>query len=205
MPDRTIGHTDVVHPVFFYLPGEKLSLAELCAARLDGDVVELGEGYTPADSIDTEVWRAASISTLLPSLDSFAFVGPSAAWIHGAGDGAPYEHAVRRTGKRRTTDVGRPRLTVHDTPLPSSDVMLVGRVSVTTPDRTLFDLARSANKSPVYEHWAWLLAEYDPTTVAPAAERTRAWRGQPGSVRARELLQSIAVQTQQSDALFTLQ
>ena len=38
---------------FLYFPHDRLSPAELSAARLDGHVVELGEGYIPADAVET--------------------------------------------------------------------------------------------------------------------------------------------------------
>ena len=38
---------------FLYFAGDRLSLAELACARLDGDVVEIGDAYMPADAVET--------------------------------------------------------------------------------------------------------------------------------------------------------
>lgn len=189
------GHTEGVHPVFFYVPGDRLSLAELCAARLDGDVVELGEGFTPADSIESDAWRAASIATVLPLRDAFAFVGPSAAWIHGAGDAAPNRHHVRRIVDRRLRSQSTPRLTVHDTVLDNTHLTHISGIAVSHPGRTLFDLARAAHRDVQLERWAWLLGEHMPECIHVAAQHVEAWRGQPGVRRARELIQAIAART----------
>lgn len=197
----SLRHTEGVHPVFFYMPGDRLSLAELCAARLDGDVIELGEGFTPADSIDSAAWRAASITAVLPHRDAFAFVGPSAAWVHGAGDAAPNRHHVRRIAHRRLRFQSTPRLTVHDTVLDSEHLTQIAGVAVSSPGRTLFDLARAANRDPHCERWAWLLSEHAPDSVNDAMTHLEAWRGQPGVRRARELLQAMSTQTSVLTAL----
>ena len=39
---------------FLYFADDRLSLAELSAAWLDGDLVELGEAYIPADAVETQ-------------------------------------------------------------------------------------------------------------------------------------------------------
>ena len=51
--------------LFLHLPGDRLSRAELCAARLDGDVVEIGEAYAPADLVETAALRIASLAPLV--------------------------------------------------------------------------------------------------------------------------------------------
>ena len=57
-----------MHPAFLYLPGERLTIPELSAARIDGHLVDLGEGYIPADLIESPSARAAAIAALVLSL-----------------------------------------------------------------------------------------------------------------------------------------
>ena len=67
---------------FLYFADDRLSLAELSAACLDGDLVELGEAYIPADAVETRGLRAGSLAGVLG--DSLAATHLTAAWIHGA-------------------------------------------------------------------------------------------------------------------------
>ncbi|MEU1970382.1 type IV toxin-antitoxin system AbiEi family antitoxin [Microbacterium sp. NPDC019599] len=125
---------------FLYFPGERLSSAELSAARLDGDVVELGEAYLPADAVETRGLRAGSLRTLLG--DSLAATHLSAAWIHGGLDEPPARHTVQRAVPQRLHHVIGRRVVYRDPSIPSEDLWRVGGVLVTTPRRTLADLAR---------------------------------------------------------------
>jgi hypothetical protein len=50
---------------FLYFAGERLTACELSAARLDGDVVDVGEAFMPADAVETRELRAASLRSLL--------------------------------------------------------------------------------------------------------------------------------------------
>ena len=78
---------------------QRLSAAELSAARLDGHLVELGEGYIPADAVETTHLRAASLAVLLGA--TLAATHLSAAWVYGAIDAAPPRHTVQRAVPRR--------------------------------------------------------------------------------------------------------
>jgi len=124
---------------FLYFPHERLSPAELSAARLDGHLVELGEGYLPADAIETPSMRAASLRSVLGSRLAVALL--SAAWVWGATPTPPARHEVCRTGTRVTTLRGR-RAVLSDLRLHPGELTTVGGAAVTTPARTLSDLAR---------------------------------------------------------------
>ena len=80
--------------------------AELSAACLDGDLVELGEAYIPADAVETQALRAGSLAALLG--DTLAATHLTAAWIHGAlpdAAGAPHRAARgRRAGSTVVPD-----------------------------------------------------------------------------------------------------
>lgn len=62
---------------FLYFAGDRLSTAELTAARLDGDVVEIGEAFMPADAVETRELRAASLRSFVR--DTLAVTHESAA------------------------------------------------------------------------------------------------------------------------------
>lgn len=130
---------------FLYFAGDRLSAAELAAARLDGDLVELGEGYMPADAVETRELRAASLAPLVGHTRAATHL--SAAWVHGARDTPPARHAVQRAVARRLTPPLDARVRYSDVRLGAADIDLINGVAVTTPTRTLADLARSRDAS----------------------------------------------------------
>jgi hypothetical protein len=125
---------------FLYFADERLSPAELSAARLDGHLVELGEAYIPADAVETRALRAGSLSGLLG--DSLAATHLSAAWIHGALHEPPARHTVQRAVPRRLHQVIGRRLHYRDLCVDPEDLTRIGGVLVTAPERTLSDLSR---------------------------------------------------------------
>ncbi|WP_159498669.1 hypothetical protein [Microbacterium sp. 18062] len=127
--------------VFLYFPGGPLSTAELSAACLDGHLVGLGEGYVPADTVETASLRAASLRSLAGV--HLAAILDSAAWVHGALDEPPVRHRLQRASDRRLHEpIGR-RFVYRDPRIPDADLRRVGGVAVTTVPRTVADLARS--------------------------------------------------------------
>lgn len=182
-----------MHPAFLYLPGERLTLPELTAARLDGDVVDIGDAYIPADLVESADVRAASIAAIVQP--GTAVCGPSAVWVHGACDAPPNTHHLRRAVTRRIRAVQDPRVRYHDTPLPPEDLELIGGVTVTTPERTVIDLALAGHRDSALDHWLSVLAAHDPALIGIARERIGSLRRVPGSRRALELLERLDVRT----------
>ncbi|QIG40691.1 hypothetical protein G5T42_15430 [Microbacterium sp. 4R-513] len=125
---------------FLYFPGDRLSRAELSAARLDGDVVELGEAYIPADAVETMALRAGSLRGILG--ETLAATHLSAAWVHGALVGPPARHTVQRAVEWRVHQVIDRRVVYRDPQVAADDLWRIGGVLVTSPQRTLADLAR---------------------------------------------------------------
>ena len=123
-----------------YLPDERLSVAELSAARLDGDVVEIGEGYMPADAIESTATRAASLRSICGTR---LVVGSwSAAWVYGALTDPPARHTVMRGAAHRIGNLIDRRAIFHDVGVEQTDVTDVAGVLVTSPLRTVIDVAR---------------------------------------------------------------
>lgn len=124
---------------FLYFADERLSHAELTAARLDGDLVEVGEAFMPTDAVETRELRAASVAPLIPA--TVALTRASAAWVHGALAAPPARHTVQRIARTRIQMWG-PRLSYSDLALPPEDVTYVDSLAVATAARTVADLAR---------------------------------------------------------------
>jgi len=173
---------------FLHLPGDRLSLPELTAARLDGDVVELGEAYAPADLVETPALRAASLAPLMEGMRDAAFAGMSAAWIHGAGDAPPELHELQSATERRLRAPATRRLLVHDPVLDPVDVQHLGGIAVTMPERTLIDLLRWPVTVPERHDWALLLVQTEPSLIARAASRFARMHRGPGSGRVDRFL-----------------
>lgn len=86
--------------------------------------------------LDHRAWCAAALLALPPSV---AIGGASAAFLWGAADAPTSVHVVApRTRRLRRDD----RISVHYTTLADTDVTPRGDLRLTTPERTMFDLAR---------------------------------------------------------------
>nr|WP_201469795.1 type IV toxin-antitoxin system AbiEi family antitoxin [Microbacterium hydrocarbonoxydans] len=175
-----------MHPAFLYLAGSALTVAELTAARIDGDLFEIGDGYIPADLVEARSTRASSIAHLIP-IDTAAS-GPSAAWIHGAGDAPPAIHHVRRAVERRIRSTRRARIVLHDTSVASTELEVLGGVLVMTPARTMVDLALGLHRDESLMRWLVLLSEVDETLIDAAIRHIERLARVPGTKAAHAAL-----------------
>lgn len=139
---RSNGHTARMDP-FHFFAGERLSLAELSAACLDGHLQGLGEGYMPADAVETTWMRARSLTPVLGS--SLVATHATAAWIHGALSELPGRLDVQRRTTRRLHYVPQRRLVYRDLQIDPADTVILGGVAVSTIVRTAADLARAGD------------------------------------------------------------
>jgi hypothetical protein len=152
---------------FLYFADDRLSPAELTAACLDGDLVGLGDAYIPADAVETTALRAGSLAPRLG--DSLAATHLTAAWIHGALPQPPSRHTVQRAVSRRLHRSPDRQLVYRDLAVPADDLQIIGGIRVTTPLRTLVDLARTDDER--HARAARLLAASHPGVLAPAIAR----------------------------------
>lgn len=150
---------------FLYFPDERLSPAELSAACLDGHLVELGDAYIPADAVETPWLRAGSLRGILG--DTLAATHLSAAWVHGALHTPPSRHTVQRAVARRLHHVMGRRFVYRDLTIDVDDLLSMGGCWVTTPERTLADLARTPDAE--HERAARSLVAELPGLAADAA------------------------------------
>ncbi len=125
---------------FLYYAGDRLTHAELMSARLDGDVVEVGEAYMPADAVETAEIRAGSLRDL--GGENLAFTHESAAWVYGALDDPPKRHSLQRYAPTRPHHILDARIRYRDVRLPTADGRAMAGVVVSTPVRTVVDLLR---------------------------------------------------------------
>src|SRR3954452_7585169 len=135
-----VRDTALMASPFLYFADDRLSRAELTAACLDGDLVELGEAYIPADAVETRALRAGSLAGVLG--DSLAATHLTAAWIHGSLPAPPARHTVQRAVVRRLHRVPERRVVYRDPAVDPADLTRIGGVWVTSPARTMADLSR---------------------------------------------------------------
>lgn len=155
---------------FIYFAGDALSIAELSAASLDGHIVELGEGFMPADAVETPAMRAASLRGLLGTTKAASLL--SAAWVWGAIPQPPPRHSAHRAVQHRLHHVLDRRVVLHDVYLEDDARVRLGGVWVSTPLHTLIALVRH------------LEAE----SRGAATESTQAQLARPGGRAARALV-----------------
>jgi hypothetical protein len=122
-----------------------LPVTELCAARLDGDLVAVGDAWTGVDTVDDSDVRARSVRGALDGLIADRL---TAAWIHGALLFCPRPvqgnlAAGGSHGPDRRTGVD-----IREAVLAPDELCERGGMPVTTPLRTVVDLLRERVYSP---------------------------------------------------------
>ena len=116
-----------------------LPLAELCGARLDGQVFQVADSWCVIDEIDGCSNRALAASQLVPPRAIAEQL--TAAWIYGVTP-EPRRHQFCVLIGARTTALWSPRVRVREIVRTPDDVRTISGVRVTTPLRTAVDLAR---------------------------------------------------------------
>lgn len=122
-----------------------LPLPELCAARLDGELFALGDGWCPVDEPDLPSLRAAAVAPQRPG--PLIVERRSAAWVHGALAAPPAvsEYCIRYADRSTARiDLG---CVVREVVIDDAEVTVIGGVRCTTPLRTAFDLLRDVHSS----------------------------------------------------------
>lgn len=181
-----------VHPALFYRPGDRLTLPELSAARLDGDVIEVGEGYMPTDTIEGVGARALSLSPLVPS--GTAISGVSAAWVHGAGDTPPGVHHVSRISRSRQRIVISSRVVHHERRLAADEIQEIVGVWVQTPLATAVSLLFSSSRSAEDAIWLQALIAFSPGLADAVRAHVLPLGRRPGANHAKRMLEGWADQ-----------
>jgi hypothetical protein len=122
------------------LSAHDLPVAELAAARLDGELFRIDDCFAPVDEIEQPSHRARALRAALP--DRLIAEQRSAAWIWGALDAPPVHHELCVAAGVRTRTPGITWMRVREVVIEPAEIVTVGDLQVTTPLRTVVDLAR---------------------------------------------------------------
>jgi len=132
------------HGVMARLPAvlgtDDLPLAELCAARIDGELFAIDEGWAPIDEPDLPSLRAAV--TALRVSRTLIIERRSAAWVHGAVDTPPHTAQFCVPHGARIAAIADRRVAIREVVITDDELVELGGVPCTTPARTAFDLLR---------------------------------------------------------------
>ena len=116
--------------------------AELHAAKLDGELYPVDRCFSPVDEIDWLWNRARALSLTVPS--RLIAEQRTAAWIYGALSRAPRQHQFCADISARVRPPALVAITVREVVIDASELLQVAGLLVTTPLRTVVDLARSS-------------------------------------------------------------
>lgn len=122
------------------LSSRDLPLPELQAARLDGELFCVDECFSPIDEVDRREHRATALALeLAPKLIAEQ---RTAAWVHGALDTPPSIHELCARTETRVRPASLLRMSLREVVIDDGDLMKIGQLHLTTPVRTVVDLAR---------------------------------------------------------------
>jgi hypothetical protein len=117
-----------------------LPLAELCAARLDGELVAVDDAFVAIDTVIVASVRAtAAARNWSPRLIAEQ---TTAAWIWGAAPSPPPRHQLCASLERRARPPTPARCVLREVVIDDDEILLAAGVPVTAPLRTLVDIAR---------------------------------------------------------------
>ncbi len=163
-----------------------LPAAELRAAALDGELVPIDGCWAPIDEPDRASQRALALAVQLP--DRVIVEQRSAAWVWGLLDAPPRPHDLcTAIGARVRTGEGWPA--AREVVIDEDEMVELGGIRVTTPLRTVIDLARfgAIFDEPLVER----LLAFGGVTVADCLEAMNRRRNLPGKRLAVERLSSL--------------
>ncbi|ANJ26900.1 hypothetical protein [Agromyces aureus] len=122
---------------------DDFSIAELCAARIDGDLVAIAGAWAPIDEPDVPTFRALVVAHSAPR--SLIIERMSAAWVLGARLAPPARAQFCVPIEARISVITDPNITVREVKIQASEVDAYGAVRCTSLGRTVFDLLRDSS------------------------------------------------------------
>ena len=129
------------------IAGSPLSVAELSAALIDGDLARVSRTAYASSALPPSVLlRASAAREFVP--DGYAATRTTAAWIHGALTREPdphHAHVLEGVPLKRHWRAG---LVAHTWRVPIVDVTSIATTRVTTIERTYYDVARESIEDP---------------------------------------------------------
>lgn len=164
-----------------------LPLAELCAARLDGDVFAVDDCFAPVDEVDGTGLRALALARVAPPrvvAERF-----TALWIYGVLPAAPRRHTLCIPSATRARVPPSQRWIVRECVLRQGDVLQIGGTPVVSPLHAAVDVLRSAEHyGDEQRRWVGELMAYGGFERPACAQHIREHPSAPGTQRARERL-----------------
>ncbi|MBP2458525.1 hypothetical protein ABID70_001086 [Clavibacter michiganensis] len=168
-----------------------LPLAELCSARLDGEVYEVDACYSPVDELASPWLRAAALAAQVPS--RLIAERSTAAWVHGAVRTPPRTHEYCVDSVARCHPPALRNVRIREVVLDERDTVVLAGLRVTTPLRTLCDIARTvADFMPSHEAACLGLLALAGVTEAAAREHLAGSGPLPHKRRALTRLDALA-------------
>ncbi|MFF2369471.1 hypothetical protein [Agromyces sp. NPDC058110] len=166
---------------------DDLSIAELCAARIDGDLFALADAWAPIDEPDLPALRALAVAH--GARRDLIVERMSAAWVHGACVSLPRRAQFCVPADARISIISDPGIVVREVRLSDDEVTLIGGVRCTTVVRTAFDLLRDPTTDDLeaIDAVAMLLTEH-PALEAEVRERLDTTTRVPFTARASSRL-----------------
>lgn len=172
------------------LTTDDLPEAELRAAALDGDLFALDRAWCPIDEFDRAALRAEVIARLWPH--RLIAERRSAAWVLGALPDPPAVHELCADTEARTKPRMRRDATVREVVIDAADRVRVGSLEVTTPVRTVVDLARVEERfDDDVRAMCRSLLEIDGGDIRACRALIERRRNLPGKRRAWDRLRSL--------------
>ena len=123
------------------LSSDDLPAPELYAAKLDGDVFAIDTCFAPVDEIEQPRHRVRALRTDR-SDDRLIAEQRSAAWVWGALDQPPVHHQFCVATGARVSHSSARWMTLREVVIRDDEIVELDGGLVTTPTRTVVDLAR---------------------------------------------------------------
>jgi len=124
-----------------------LPLAELCAARLDGELLRVDDSFTSIDQPHDRALKAQTIALAWP--ERMIAERWSAAWVWGALAQPPARHTLCSSLGARARSSLPQRVAVREVVIDDDETVTMAGQRVTTPLRTITDLARFDESVPL--------------------------------------------------------
>ena len=128
---------------------DDLPEAELNAAVLDGELYRIEECFSAIDEIENPVHRARALAVQYS--DRLIAEQFTAAWIFGALERAPRAHQFCTMIDSRVRLSRLQPITVREVVISSSEIVTSAGLSLTTPLRTILDIARFSPRFDLQE------------------------------------------------------
>lgn len=164
-----------------------LPLAELCAARLDGEVYAVDDCFAALDEVNATAVRAAAVARTAPHRTIAEL--DTALWIYAVLQQPPARHRFCVDVAERARTPLSSRFIVRECVIRPGDVRRIAGTPVTSPLRTAVDILRMTARFRGCDRWAVSeLLRLGELGIDECETRLRAQPSAPGNRRALERL-----------------